>query len=125
LFCGGFVVILEDQVLMLVVAMKGFLSRAFQLVCFTLVQDCAGSDPNVWALAEAVPIHLEVQLKKFLGIGTERPMMWWHQCPWNPLDSRLKLECLDKFLFHESEYDEAYEENLVEQNAASWMTEIQ
>jgi hypothetical protein len=60
--CRIFVVVLENQVFVLAIAMHGRLSRAFQLVGFTLVSSCSGNmsvrwipfligEPDVWVLA--------------------------------------------------------------------------
>jgi hypothetical protein len=54
----------------------------------------------------------------------ETTTTWWHWCPWNPLDSCVELECLYESLVHDREHNKADEENLVEKDASSSMTEI-
>jgi hypothetical protein len=74
--CGSFGMISEDQVFIPFVAMHGRPSCMFQLVGFTPVPSRSGdvslrripffiSEPDVWVLTHAVPIHLAIELKEF------------------------------------------------------------
>jgi hypothetical protein len=77
--CGILVVIFEDQMLMLVVTMKGLFASSFQLVGLISIQDRSSHmsfcwipflfhDPNSWVLTEAFPVHLAFQSKELLGV---------------------------------------------------------
>jgi hypothetical protein len=125
----------EDQVFIPFVAMHGRPVCTFQLDGFTPVPSCSGNvslrriplfigETDAWVLTHAVPVHLAIDSKEFSGIRTKMTTTWWHWCPWNPLDSCMELECLHKSLVHDREYNKADEENLVEKDASSSMTEI-
>jgi hypothetical protein len=81
-------------------------------------------EPDVWVLAHAIPVHLAIKTKKFSGIRMESTTTWRHWCPWNPSDSSVKLESFYECLVHDREHDKADEENLVQKDASSSMTEI-
>jgi hypothetical protein len=118
-------VILEDQVLILVVAVKSRHSLVIQIAGLTSVPGRSGDmslcriqfflrDPDVGVFTETLPIHLVVQLKEFSGIGTETTSMWWHWSPWDPSDCSVKLESSDEHLVHDRECNETDVEHFVE-----------
>jgi hypothetical protein len=133
--CGGFGMILENQVFIPFVVMQGRPSCTFQLVGLTSIPHCSGDvslcriplfigEPDAWVLAHAVPIHLAIETKKFSGVWTKATTTWRHGGPWNPLDSRVELERLHESLVHDREHNKADEENLIEKDASSSTTEI-